>query len=158
MASQSDQSSEPIERLRERAKELECLYSVMEILNDVNMDPLTACRRIVEVFPAVWQHRDIRRARIELRGQTFESPGFVETLCRQDAGIRFQGRTVGTISIHHDRRAQGGDDSPLLQRESRLLRTIAARLEFVLEDHALRGQFERPEGDRKDLSEPAATD
>ncbi|MHC4859778.1 MAG: hypothetical protein ACYTDY_06770 [Planctomycetota bacterium] len=158
MASQDDQRTEPIERLRERAKELECLYSVMEILNVVNMDPLTASMRIVEVFPTVWQHKDIRRARIELWGQTFESPGFVETVCRQDADLRFQGRTVGTISIHHDRRAQGADDSRFLQRESRLLQTIAARLEFVLEDYALRRQSVRPENDRKDPSEPTATD
>jgi hypothetical protein len=127
---------------------LECLSSIEEIFSVVNLDPVTVCGRIVEAFPAVWQHRDIRHARIELWGQTFKSTGFVGTVWHQDADIRFRGRTVGTISIHHDRRAQGAGDSPLLQKESRLLRTIVGRLEFFLEGHALPRQIVRPEGGR----------
>ena len=55
---------EIVHQLRERAKELNCLYAVQELLNtpDISIDVL--CQGIVAAMPPAWQYPDMCEAQI----------------------------------------------------------------------------------------------
>ena len=61
--------------LQERAKELNCLYHVHELMNrsDIAMDEI--CRGLVEVIPPGWQYPAVCWARITLEGIVYEPAG-----------------------------------------------------------------------------------
>jgi hypothetical protein len=69
----------PIDRLlhdlSERAKELNCLYKVQELLGtpDITIDEI--CQGIVKVLPPGWQYPDVCAAEITYNGNVYQTPG-----------------------------------------------------------------------------------
>jgi len=140
-----------LESLQERAKELNCIYSIEEILNRPGADLDQACRAIIEVIPPGWQYPDICQAEIELMGKVFRSPHFQETPWVQHADIRVQEKTVGRISVSYTREVPEEDHGPFLKEETKLINTIADRLGHFVTYHQIRQMSQDLESARKDL-------
>lgn len=62
--------------LRERAKELRCLYAIHDILRERDQSPPQAFARVVEAVPAGWQRPSAVGARIHYLGRNYVGPGF----------------------------------------------------------------------------------
>jgi hypothetical protein len=119
--------------LQERAKELNCLYRIGEILARQDVAPEQAFREIVEALPLGWQHPSVCRARITFRDLTVESPGFAETPWAQTSPIRLQSETLGKVSVHYTEPMPEADEGPFLKEERRLIDAVADRLsQYVL--------------------------
>ncbi|HUV29471.1 MAG TPA: PEP/pyruvate-binding domain-containing protein [Acidobacteriota bacterium] len=119
--------------LQERAKELNCLYRVEEILSKPEESLDTVCADIVEAIPPGWQHPEICEVKIAIENKTFTSPGFKETPWVQVAEIVAQNVTVGTIHVGYTRDMEMAGAGPFLAEEARLIETIAERLaEFIV--------------------------
>lgn len=73
--------------LRERAKELNCLYRIEEILAVSGASITDVCMKIVEAIPAGLQYTDVCAARITVEGQVFSTGNFRETDWMQTAEI-----------------------------------------------------------------------
>jgi hypothetical protein len=73
--------------LRERAKELRCIYEVISALGRREESPQAVFARVLGVLPPAWQHPEVTTARIEYFGRTHALPGFVDTPWRQRAAI-----------------------------------------------------------------------
>jgi hypothetical protein len=58
-----------IASLQERAKELNCLYEVEQILSRFDVTIEEAFKKVVEVIPPGWQYPDVCRAMIEFGDQ-----------------------------------------------------------------------------------------
>ena len=86
-----------IETLRERAKELQCLYEVHELTNDPDRMPDEVCRGLLDVIPPGWQFPAVCWARISVEGVVYEPPRLQATDSVQRAPISVQGETVGSI-------------------------------------------------------------
>ena len=114
--------------LQERAKELNCLYKIEELLNKPEPDLDEVCRGVVEAIPPGWQYPDICIASIELEGRTCTSPDFRPTPWVQTADIWVQDRKVGTIEVYYTQEMPQADHGPFLKEETKLLETIADRL------------------------------
>ena len=48
-----------VDDLKERAKELNCLYEIQEILNDFDASLDEICSRIIKAIPPGWQYTDV---------------------------------------------------------------------------------------------------
>jgi len=140
--------------LTERAKELNCLYGVEEILNEPDIEPDEACRRILELIPPGWQYTHICVAQIELRSKIYRTPDFVETDSRQTARIRVQGKVVGSVDVFYTEPMPEADDGPFLKEEARLIRTIADRIGNYVQHFEMRRHLQAMESARQELSEP----
>ena len=114
--------------LQERAKELDCLYRVDEILRRVDTPLHEICEKIVQTLPPGWQHPEVCWARIELEGATISLDDREETAWKQQAGIVVQGQQVGRLSVFYSREMPEEDDGPFLKEETKLLRTICDRI------------------------------
>jgi hypothetical protein len=136
----------PIERLlaslQERAKELNCLYGVDEILADPDLPLADACRRIADVLPAGWQYPDACCARLRVRGVECRTSNFRETAWAQTQRILAEGKDVGEIAVHYTEERPPSDEGPFLKEERRLIETIAQRIGFFLTRQDLRRAHE----------------
>ena len=60
-----------IASLKERAKELNCLYEVEKVLNQSDLPLDQAFQAVVEAIPPGWQYPDVCRAKIEHDGHSY---------------------------------------------------------------------------------------
>jgi hypothetical protein len=122
----------PIDRilhdLQERAKELNCLYRVDEILGreDVALDE--ALGEVVRTIPAGWQFPDVCVARIVLGSHVFEPPGFTPSPHRMMSLLEAQGEIAGQIEVYYTEAMPRAAEGPFLAEERTLLDTIAERI------------------------------
>ncbi len=118
--------------LKEREKELNCLYQVDEILRNPAASLEEVCKRIIDVIPSGWQYPEITRARITLNGKTYTSADFSESAWMQKADIIVQDYRVGTLCVFYMEERPTLDQGPFLREEAKLIRTIAERLGYFI--------------------------
>ena len=136
----------PIDRLihdlRERAKELNCLYEVQELLStpDITIDEI--CQGSIKVLPPGWQYPDVCQAEIVYNGKTFQTPGFKQTPWVQSTNIVVQDEVVGRISVCYTEERPPSDEGPFLKEERKLINTIAEQFGFYILHQKLRQVFQ----------------
>lgn len=119
-----------IHALRERAKELRCLYSIDAIVGDRDQTPAHAFLRVLEAIPAGWQRPHSTGARITYLGRGFVGPGFSSWAPQLSEPIRIWHTEVGRLDVSDH---EAPDVAPFLPEEEELLRRIAGRLGEYLE-------------------------
>ena len=87
-----------VESLQERAKELNCLYRVDEILAEPNRPIVEVCRQLVESVPTGWKYPEVCVVRISIRGERCQSANFEETPWFMTIPILVEGQEVGTLT------------------------------------------------------------
>jgi pyruvate,water dikinase len=137
--------------LSERAKELNCLYKIEELLNktDTNLDDI--CKGVIEAIPPGWQYPDICIAKITLEGHSCQSPNFKETPWIQFADIQVQDKKVGRLSVYYTAEMPNVDDGPFLKEETKLLKTIVERLGHYLLYSRMKHAYQDYQTARKDV-------
>jgi pyruvate, water dikinase len=131
-----------IDDLKERAKELNCLYEVEEILSRSNLSLKAVFQRIVNTLPSGWQYPDICRARITYGDLEVHTVGFTSTPWIQHADIVVQDQTVGRISVCYTEERPQADEGPFLKEERKLIDTVADRLNHLILHTNLKTIFE----------------
>lgn len=143
----TENTSKPINRLveelKERAKELNCLYAVQETLVKPGLKTEEAIDRIIEVIPSGWQYPDICLARIQIGNQVFQSENFLETGWVIHSDIIVQDQIEGMISVYYSGEKPDLDEGPFLLEERRLINTIADQLGNFLLHQRLQDVFEK---------------
>ncbi len=127
----------PIEKLlaslQERAKELNCLYEVEQVLAELDLPLEDALQSVVKAIPPGWQYPDVCRAKIVYGELIFQSSDFRSTPWEQTAPIKTQDEVVGNITVCYLKERPREDIGPFLKEEERLIRTIAERIgHFIL--------------------------
>ncbi|MCU0243842.1 MAG: PEP/pyruvate-binding domain-containing protein [Acidobacteria bacterium] len=138
--------------LHERAKELNCLYRIEEILSlyDVPLEDVFA--QVIEAIPPGWQFPDCCQAQITYGSDTFESPEFDETPYTQCAEIRVQDTSVGRLCVSYKKPTPESDCGPFMKGEIKLIQTIAERLGHFILHQRLRGMYEKMSDDRREAA------
>ena len=137
----------PVDRLltdlKERAKELNCLYEVEEIMSEPNLPLEELFGRIVNKIPAGWQYPDVCKARIIYGKSVFQTPAYQDTEWVQHADILVPDQTAGRISVCYTEERPPADEGPFLKEERKLINTIADRLRHRILHYNLKTVFER---------------
>jgi len=120
--------SKLMKALRERIKELNCLYGIARLaeLHPDSVEDLL--RELVNVLPYSWQYPEISRARIIFKGETFKSSGFKMTRWRQSARIFMYNEPVGEVAVFYMEECPPADEGPFLHEERALLDALAERI------------------------------
>ena len=134
------------EALRERVKEMNCLYAIGDLI-DRQGDLEQILQGTAQRMPHGWCHSDIACAQITLDGHDVKTANFHETAWRQAAEIVVHGRPAGTVELRYLEERPRRDEGPFLREERSLINEIAERLGRVVErlqaEAALRESEER---------------
>lgn len=124
--------------LRERIKELTCLYGVARLAERPAQPLPDFLEGVVRLLPAAWQFPEVTHATIEFRGRRFACGATAPKPhdARQSAAIRMGPDTMGAVRIHYTQPRPDSFEGPFLREERALLdavadyvATIAARIE-----------------------------
>ncbi len=114
--------------LRERIKELNCLYAIAQ-LAEAGDGPIGAILdQIVNIIPPSWQYPEITCGRITFLDGTHRSPGFKLTPWRQSAPILLYGEPAGEVTVCYLEEKPASFEGPFLHEERVLLDAIAERI------------------------------
>ena len=146
-----------IRELHERAKELNCLYQVEELLNCSEAPLNELLTKIVEIIPCGWQFPEMCQAEIAYDGKIFSLPNLPPPVARQIVEIKVLDKTLGSISVAYTQPISSGA-SPFLREEEKLLRTIADRLGHTIAHKKLRKIFRDWDRSQEKLAEQQRTE
>ena len=126
----SDETEQPkVESaLRERIKELNCLYGVSQLAERHfnSLDDLL--EELVNFLPHSWQYPDIACARIVFNEKTYKSEGFKVTQWRQTSRIYVYSEPVGEVAMFYLEARPSADEGPFLAEERALLDALADQI------------------------------
>jgi pyruvate,water dikinase len=127
--------------LQERAKELNCLYQVGELLSQTERPLHEIFRGIVEVLPPGWQYPHDCQAKITFDNRTIQSPDYRPSPWIQKADIVVQGEILGTVEVSYRNDVPRSDEGPFLKEERKLIDTIAERIASAITQRRLKAAF-----------------
>ena len=120
-------------QLRERNKELKCLYAVSSLANNPQKSIAEVVEQSVQLIPPGWLHPEITCARITLDGVAYTTPTFRETPWNLSTDIEIAGRKVGAVEVFYLDEKPEIDDGPFLKEERSLIDDLAKSLGATVE-------------------------
>jgi len=114
--------------LHKRTKELDCLYTVLEIVNRPGIPLEERLHQIVSSVPKGWQYSGIASARLVFNGQVYTSRKFEGGPYKQAADIVVDGKRLGTIEVYYAEERPEKEEGPFLKEERKLIDAIAGRI------------------------------
>ncbi|MCX6160068.1 MAG: PAS domain S-box protein, partial [Ignavibacteriae bacterium] len=120
------------EALRERVKELNCLYAINGLIEkEDSIEKIL--QGTADLIPNYWLHSEITCVRIIFEGRQYQSGNFRETDWKMSAGLKSDGKPVGVIDLCYLEERTIRDEGPFLKEERNLINAIAEKLERVIE-------------------------
>ena len=117
--------------LRERIKELNCLYGVSQLAERYLYSLDDLLKELVKFLPYSWQYPEITCARILFKGKTYTSDEFQVTNWRQSSRIYMYHEAVGEVGIFYLEECPPADEGPFLKEERALLDAVAEQIGTV---------------------------
>jgi signal transduction histidine kinase len=118
--------------LRERVKELTCLYGIARLVSRPGITLEGILRGIVELLPSAWLYPEIACARIVMDGHSYSAPHFREGRYKQTADIVVNEETRGQIEIFYVEEKPELDEGPFMKEERNLLDTVAREVAIII--------------------------
>jgi len=102
--------------LRERIKELTCLYGIARLAQRPGLRLEEILQGIAELLPPAWQYPEVCQSRIVFDGRAYETPGFRGTGLKQSAPIRVGGALRGVVEVVYSESRPDLDEGPSSRR------------------------------------------
>ncbi len=119
--------------LRERVKELTCLYEIARVTQQPNKSLPETLKALVDLLPPAWQFPDLACARIVSGGQVYTTSGFVESSYRQAADLVVGGRKAGAVEVFYKRHPDDSSAALFLEEERSLIEMVAREISIHIE-------------------------
>ncbi|HRW13039.1 MAG TPA: PEP/pyruvate-binding domain-containing protein [Syntrophomonas sp.] len=117
-----------LDNLKERAKELNCLYQVDEILNNRHLSLAEIFSALVKVIPSGWQFPEFCKVLIVYENRRYYTEGFSASTISESCDIKVNGKVIGRIEVVYVRKVNKSEEGYFLDKERKLIRTIADRI------------------------------
>jgi len=119
--------------LRERVKELTCLYGIAQTAGRPGITLEEILQSIVELLPPAWQYPEVTFARIVLDGNSYSTPGFRACRQKQTADIVVSGARRGLVEVVYAKEKPELDEGPFLKEERNLINAVARQVALIIE-------------------------
>ncbi len=139
-----------IDDLKERAKELNCLYKVQELIHSSDLNQKDIFTGIIEAIPPSWQYPEICQSKIIIQDEEYQSEGYMDSEWVLKTNINIQDKKAGEIIVIYDKKRPQADEGPFLKEERKLINSIAEQIGSYLFHEQLKKVFEQKEISPKD--------
>ena len=118
--------------LRERVKELTCLYGIAQVADRADIPLDQVAHRVAALLPPAWQYPEKTTARVTIDRMAVCSDGFREGPHRQAAEVLVGEEVRGTIEIFYLADQAPADEGPFLKEERSLINEVARQVGLLL--------------------------
>jgi DNA-binding CsgD family transcriptional regulator len=118
--------------LRERVKELDCLYTISRLQELHFHSPDRFLQSVADCLPGAWQFPQYACARVSFEDRSFATHPFEESRWRIAAEVQADGKCAGMVEVFYRKLGQSISDGPFLKEEYNLIRAVAERVGSVL--------------------------
>lgn len=132
--------------LRERVKELTCLYDISKIVQTPLISLEEILEQIVGILPPAWQYPDITYGRIILDRRTHGRAHLDPAWQKQSADIVVRDMKRGVVEVAYSKEMPELEEGPFLREERNLIEIVAIHIAQILEQRKV-------EEDRKKLQD-----
>jgi two-component system, NtrC family, sensor kinase len=123
-------------KLRERVKELNCLYAISRIAWEAKNDIQTIVSKTLDVLPDAMQHPRLAEAGITINGETTTTRNFSKSKYFIQSPITIDNKNYGVVKIGY--KTTKHDTKPtFLQEEKSLLSAVARELSLFIKRAAI---------------------
>jgi signal transduction histidine kinase len=121
-------------KLRERVKEMTCLYGIAKIASKTDLSTEQILKKIVDLFPPAMQYPEITEGRIILYGVPYTTEGFEESPYKLSADIVVDGVTCGAAEVFYKEEKMSYEAGLFLQEEQSLMDGVARQVGLIIEN------------------------
>ncbi|MFC1556644.1 ATP-binding protein [candidate division KSB1 bacterium] len=118
--------------LRERIKELSCLYGISKIIEHPGLKLHQILKSVVKLLPPAWLYPKITAARITLEGVTYTANQFEENGQKLSSPVIVEDKEYGKIEIVYTKKMPELYEGPFLLEERKLLDAVAQQLSHII--------------------------
>lgn len=119
--------------LKERVKELLCLYQITQIANKPSLTINEILQQIAVILPSAMQYPEIAYARIFVDGEYYKSQRFRESKIKLSAKISSKYEQRGLLEVFYREKDIPSFGQVFLQEEENLLETVSKQIALIIE-------------------------
>ena len=119
--------------LRERIKELTCLYNISKLIEKSNIPLKHFLDNILLFIPPAWQYPDITYGKISYHNLKLKTANFKESQWFLKADIKEFGNIVGAIEVFYLEKMPDLDEGPFFKEERNLINGISKMISTYIE-------------------------
>ncbi|NGX49749.1 MAG: Cell-division control histidine kinase PdhS, partial [Candidatus Anoxychlamydiales bacterium] len=111
--------------LRERIKELTCLYRISQLAEKVDISIQDLLKESLDLIRSAWQFPNITCVRIQFKDLKIKTDDFLISKWKQEAPIRRSNEIIGKIEVYYKKKKPNSYEGPFLKEERSLINAIA---------------------------------
>jgi two-component system NtrC family sensor kinase len=119
--------------LRDRVKELTCLYGIAQVAQRLNASLDEILGRIAELLPTAIQYPEAAQARVTLDGRSYETPAFGKRSEELVVPVGVNGRERGTVEVGYTESKDHIEGFVFPTEERNLLEAVARQISLIVE-------------------------
>lgn len=129
--------------LRERVKELTCLYGIAKLQAQPGIGLKEILQKAAELLPPGWLYPDAAVAQIVVDGETFPTESYRTPVQAMRADVVVAGEHRGFVEVAYVWEQPELDEGPFLREERNLIDTVAGELAIIIEQHQVEREKRR---------------
>lgn len=119
--------------LRERIKELNCLYGVAELIERHRGSIDQILQGVADILPPSWQRPEITCGKVTFEDKEYITSNFKRSRWKQAADIFVGDTNMGTVEVYYLEKRPTADEGPFLSEERLLINAISERIGRAVE-------------------------
>lgn len=125
---------EPVaHKLRERIKELNCLYDISSFRDATDFALDAVLQAVVDFIPPALQHPEITCARLIFGGYEVATRNFKDTQWKLSREIKVNDKWIGTLEVCYLEEKPELDEGPFLKEAKNLINAVAESIARIIE-------------------------
>ena len=120
-------------RLKERIKELNCLYDISNFRDGMNFSLDEVLQTIVDFIPPAIQYPEITCARIMFDRYEFTTKNYKQTKWKLSQEIKVNNERIGALEVYYLEEKPGFEEEPFPEEAKNLITAIAESIAQIVE-------------------------
>ncbi|MBI4805618.1 MAG: sensor histidine kinase [Desulfovibrio sp.] len=132
-----------VRALRERVKELNCLYSITRFSQREDLSTTALIKGIAELVRESWQYPEVACSRVLVEGEEYRTAGYEPSPWVQSSIVSMRGEEIGLVEVRYLEPCPPSDEGPFLNEERHLIDAVADLLSQIMEARKIKAQVQR---------------
>ncbi|HEX6891925.1 MAG TPA: ATP-binding protein [Chryseolinea sp.] len=130
-------------KLRERVKELNCLYEISKVAWEANNDLETLISRALQIIPAAMQYPELAETEIRIADAKYATARFSKSKFTIEAKLHIDKKVSGSIKIGYRSSMKVKGKLTFLSEERSLLKAVAHELSLFIKKSSIEDEKQK---------------